>query len=529
MNLLDRLLLALLPSQSNAQESVSASTQKQDYDDYSETRWRGASRMSRSLRSWATNLGSALTDTPPRERRRLIARSRDAYRNHPIARSAVTRSRTNIVGTGLRLRANVDYRALGITEEEGDALNDTIEREFRLWAENPAEFDAAGMLNFYQHQGLVEVAAMLSGDIFALTPFLRRDGCIYGLKVQTVEADRVCNPGQAANTDKLIDGVEVDLMGAPVAYHVARYHPGESFAMGRQQNWDRVPVWGERTGRRRALHIVNDPTERPGQVRGVPYLAPIIEPLQQISTLTRSELIAGVVASFFTVFVEKEAELTDGSNDPFEQDNSHTTPTASNELALGPGIVADLMPGEKATIANPTRPNANYDPFFNSIVRQIGATLEIPGEMLLLYFSASYSAARASMLQAWQFFRMRRAWLVSMDCEPIYQLWFDEAVARRRIPVTGYGDPARRAAYNRAAWIGPKQGAVDELKEAQAANIRVNELGVSSLTRETPALTGEDYDVIHNERVRERKKRVADGLDHAEPPGRSSQRIQDDD
>ena len=54
----------------------------------SETRWRGASRMLRSMSSWIPFLGSPNRDLSTTERKTLVARSRDAMRNHLIARAA---------------------------------------------------------------------------------------------------------------------------------------------------------------------------------------------------------------------------------------------------------------------------------------------------------------------------------------------------------------------------------------------------------------------------------------------------------
>ena len=91
----------------------------------------------------------------------------------------------------------------------------------------------------------------------------------------------------------------------------------------------------------------------------------------------------------------------------------------------------------------------------------MAAALELPIDELLLRYNASYSAARAAMLQAWRFFMMRRWQLVQQLCTPIYRLWFDEAVARGRIPAVDYADPIRRAAYTNALWVGPARGSMD--------------------------------------------------------------------
>ena len=49
-------------------------------------------------------------------------------------------------------------------------------------------------------------------------------------------------------------------------------------------------------------------SERAEQYRGVPYLAPVIESLKQLTRYTEAELMSAVVSSFFTAFVKTEAD-----------------------------------------------------------------------------------------------------------------------------------------------------------------------------------------------------------------------------
>src|SRR5690606_308422 len=161
--------------------------------------------------------------------------------------------------------------------------------------------------------------------------------------------------------------------------------------------------------------------------------------------------------------------------------------------------------------------------FFMSIVGQIGASLEIPRDVLLMQYNTSYSAARAAMLEGWRMFQMRRWWLVQQFCQPHYQLWFDEAVARGRIPgITNYADPKRRAAYTQAVWIGPARGAMDEGQEATAAKTRI-EAGLSNESIEVPQMTGEAWLTVYRQRLRERRRRERDGMVLGPAPGQAAE------
>ncbi|HGP3698130.1 TPA: phage portal protein, partial [Pseudomonas aeruginosa] len=97
----------------------------------------------------------------------------------------------------------------------------------------------------------------------------------------------------------------------------------------------------------------------------------------------------------------------------------------------------------------------------------------------------------------------------------------DEAVARGLIDLPGYHDPIKRRAYCQALWIGPARGAIDELKEANAAGKRI-EYGLSNETLETAAMTGEPWQQVFNQRLREIEQRRANNL-YTLPKGRETE------
>lgn len=481
-----------------------------------ETRRRAASRLIRSLFNWRPLWGSGRTDNRETERRTIAARSWDASRNHMVAAGAMSRLKTNVVGTGIVPYAQVDYETLGITAEEADALNTLIDDQWRYYAENPRECDAEGTQDFYQQQWTTLGTAALSGDCFVTTPFIERVGCRYGLKFQLIDPARVSQPHGQFETRDFIDGVQFDANGMPLFYHVRSEHPDDDLVHHTTNVWTAIPVWGPETGARRAFHVWCE-IDQIGKVRGTPWLGPILEPLQTLEQYTRAELMAACVSSMFTVFLKKEKDQLAGIGEAAFTSEEGAGPQGSGNnsekttglLQMGNAAILDLQPGEHPEFANPTRPNANYDPFFLALVTQMGAALGLPVDELLLRYQQSYTAARAAMHQAFRTYLVWRGNIVKQHSDPGRALWFDEAVARGIIPVTNYGDPLRRAAYQRAMWLGPERGAMDELKEAQAATERIAN-GTSNETIES-AVTGKDWKVIQSQRAREIKRKLADG------------------
>lgn len=411
----------------------------------------GASVVKKSLAGWLHAGGSSREDIEDNVSI-LRQRTRDLYMGVPIANGAVKTMRTNIVGRGLRLKPNIDAELLGISPEERRTLEKQIEREWNIWAES-TDCDMARIDNFYELQQLAFLNWLISGDCLAVLPVKPRLNQPYDLRVQLIEADRLCSPDNCDTIDnKIVGGVEVDQSGEVVAYHIADHHP-LSYAYA-DISWQRVEAFGKTTGRRNVLHLMN--RERIGQRRGVPFLAPVIESLKQLGRYTDAELVAAVVSGMFTVFIEKADASSEDAIGSIIPEEVQVDAEDETTIELAPGAVIDLNEGEKAHDMNPGRPNANFGGFVEAICQQIGASLEIPYELLMKRFNSSYTASKGALEEAWKMFNMYRDWLATDFCQPVYEEWLTEAVAKRRIKAPGFfTDPVIRKAYCGAKWNGP--------------------------------------------------------------------------
>lgn len=503
MNLIDRAISVVSPQR--ALNRFSARKQLEIMNTgYSNS---GASKQKKSMRGWLFKGGSTKEDIDE-NLDTLRQRSRDLYMNSPLATGSLKTIRTNAVGYGLVLNSQIDYEFLGLSEDEADAWETQVEREFSLWADSLMA-DALQMHNFYELQQIAFLSFLASGETFVALPYRRHLEHWYGLRVQLIESDRISSPSGASNN--ILSGVELGKYGEVVAYHICNTHPLSS-SSGKKE-WVRVEKFGKESGRQNLIHLME--SERPDQRRGVPLLSPVIESLKQLDRYTEAELTASLVSSLMTVFIETTDD-DDGSGSVIgegiaEEDQVDQADETTVELA--PGSVIALNPGEKATTSNPARNNTSFDPFVIAIMRQMGAALEIPYEVLVKHFTSSYSASRAALLEAWKMFKMRRTFMAKRFCQPIFEEWLTEAILIGRIHAPGFlEDPLIRKAYSQAEWNGPSQGQLDPLKEVNAAIKRV-EAGYSTRAKETVELTGGDFWRNHAQRVREEEARRAAGLD----------------
>jgi lambda family phage portal protein len=468
------------------------------------------------LSRYMPGAGSANADTV-RDLPMLRARSRDQMRNAPIALGALNTTVSHVVGTGLTYTPAIDAKFLGLDDEQAEEWQDNAKRRFSAWA-GSTDCDAARQLDFYGLQELAFRTFLESGDTFVLTPRIARAGRGARLALQLLEADRVCNPDRSMDTATLIDGIEIyPDTGETLACHIADQHPGSLNYSSIK--WTRVTVRGSSTGRRNLLHIFKP--LRPGQVRGVPWIAPIIEPLKQLGRWSDAELNAAVVTSLMATFVKMDPDAFDNLYDEDAQGAIIETASKwSGEMDSGKAI--NLLPGESIESPAPGRPNPAFDPFWTAMVRQIGMALEMPFEVLVMHFQSSYSAARAALLMAWKSFRSKRDLLAKMLCQPVLELWLADEVAEGRINCPGFfTDEIVRAAWCAAIWTGDGPGSIDPQKEVAAAQARVD-LGISTKQAESILHDGVDWEQKHEQRVKEINAEKRDGI-YIPPAGSPAQ------
>ncbi len=398
----------------------------------------------------------------------IRARSRDLVRNSAVGRGVIGTFVTGVIGEGLKVVPSVNANVLGITEQEALEFERKVEVEFSLWADKTF-CDTSGELDFYAIQKLAFKSQLENGDMFALITS-KVGNPVYPMSINLIEADLCRTPYAYLSRADLVAGVRKDKYGAPVSYF---------FSTSRRVLADKTQEVSkyDQQNKQQVLHIYDK--ERISQTRGVPVIASVMQYVKQLERYSDAELTAAVLAGNFTVFLEDED--MDGMVDRSEYQEAGLT---KNDMAIGPGAVVQLDKGKKVAIANPARPNAQYEPFIVSNIKMIGMGMGIPYEVLLKHFASSYSASQGSIMEAHRVFKEKRADFVRAFCKPIYERFVEYAVSSGRIEAPDFfTDPVKRKAYLGALWLGPAKGMIDEYKEARAAAERID-AGISTIKYE---------------------------------------------
>ncbi|SLN77583.1 phage portal protein [Oceanibacterium hippocampi] len=474
----------------------------------------------RQLAGWSPWLGSADQDWLP-VRDQAVARVRDLVRTDGWASGAVRRMVATAIGPKLRLQVRPDWRALGLDMDWAREWAAEVEARFRLWSEDPdhgcdaaRQTDLAGLLALaYWHW-------MADGEALVLPLFDAAAGPNrYATMLQVIDPDRLSNPHEMMDSDRLRGGVEIDGNGAAVAYHFRKGHPGD-FMLGAaaadRLTWERVPArtsWG----RRRVIHYFE--RTRAGQTRGVSRFAPIVERLKMLTEYDRIELQASVVNAVFAAFIESpfdpnlmEAALG-GDLGPYQTGRAGFHQAAGG-LRLNGVRIPTLFPGEKFNFAAANRPAGNFPAFEAQVLRNIASGLGTSYEQLSQDWSrTNYSSARAALLESWKVMLHDRTRFAEGVTRQIFALWLEEAIERGDVELPAGAPDFRtgKAAWTRVVVIGPGRGWVDPTKEAQGSLMKMD-AGLSTLEHEAAELTGADWEEILEQQAREQARRRELGL-----------------
>lgn len=487
----------------------------------------GGGRTSNILKAWNPVRSSAKADIDT-SLSVLRGRSADQAINSAVGAAAINTSALHAIGDGLKLSPRIFFKDLGLTAEKAKEWESNTAREFNLWASS-SQCDLYRRNNFYDLQHIAYTAYLTDGDAFAL--FRRKVPDLnmpYSIRIQLIEANRVSNPlGQGymgtlgpwavemrgPNGNRIINGVEIADDGEIKAFWISNKVPYDPTDF-QPTTWTRVEAFGERTGKPNILQICHD--TRAEQYRGVPYLAPVLETLKQVSRYTRAELTSAIIKSFFALFFTSTNTGADlnailGPQEPGQ-------PVVDvNEYGLAAGTLNALPRGVDVKSVDASNSQSTFEPFVTQLIKQIAAAIGQPYEVLLKSFNSSYSASRAALLQAWEEYKLRRKWFANDFCQPIYENWLAEAVAIGRVQAPGFFENARlRQAWCGADWFGPTMSILDPVKDVNGSALRVA-YGLSTRTKEAAEMTGTNYEENIETIAYEKQREKALGLSFESP------------
>lgn len=489
----------------------------------------GAARFDKQLASWNPPLQSADMDILP-DKELLDARSRDTLRNDAYVQGGQTLHKDSVVGSMFFANAKPDHEILGFSEEWAEEFQREVEAKFTLWGESPfAWVDAARQNNFTAMIRLAVGVYAAGSEVLATVEWLRDKGREFNTAIQMVDADRLKTPYEHQWDDNVRAGIRRNQYGAPQSYYIRVRHPHDTGTfMGTNPDAYKEVEAYKPWGRQQVIYIREQ--QRIDQTRAV---ADIVAGLKEIA-ITRKfrdvTLQNAVVNAMYAASIESELP-TQAVYDQLGGGNIGEAVTGYAEAFLGAiseyvgsskhmkidGVkIPHLFPGTKLQLRPAGSPGGVGQGFEQSLLRYIAAALNVSYEELSRDFTkTNYSSARAAMLQTWRFMMSRKKIVADGMATAIYRAWLEEAINKNMLksfPAASAGMLYTNGhlnmmfeALSKVDWIGASRGQIDELKETQAAVLRIKYN--LSTSEEELAKQGKDWRKVYAQLEREKKER----------------------
>ena len=488
----------------------------------------GAARFDKQIAGWYPPLQSADADMLP-DKELLDARSRDIGRNDAYVQGGATLHKDGIVGAFYMLNAKPKWEVLGKTEEWAETFQREVEGLFTLWAESPMKWVDASRQN--DLTGLVRLAVgvyTFSGETLATVEYVKQKGREFRTAIQMVDTDRLSTPETMRYDPMIRGGLKLDSYGAPQSAFIRVRHPHDIYTAVPDYWWKEVK-FQKPWGRQQVIYIREQ--QRVDQTRAI---ADIVAGLKEIAITKKFRdvtLQKAVLAATYAATIESElppqavyeqigmvggaAQATTDYATQFLTALAAYTGSSKNMLIDGVKI-PHLYPGTKLNFQHAADPAGVGQDFEQSLLRYIAAALNVSYEELARdYSKTNYSSARAAMATTYRFMQSRKRVVADAFASHVYRLWLEEAINNDMIK----SFPASEAgmlytdkflnlmfdALTNCVWIGAARGQIDELKETQAAVLRIK-YGLSTHEDELSRM-GKDWRQVYSQLEREAKER----------------------
>lgn len=382
----------------------------------------------------------------------LRAYCRNLERNNPTARAGIEALTALVVGSGIAL--------------EPDTGNPEVDKLLR---DRFAAFCEDAGVNgesiwYLQAVGVREMVTAGEG-LWRIVPDQDPTRPV-PIRILPLDAEYISDlPAGEPGDATAVNGIELDQMGRPIAYHLSNPENPRSVEV--------VPAGA-------IVHFFE--RRRPVQNRGEPWLAPLIETLQNERDLVDAELKAAATTASIGIAIESEMP-------PGESEES-TDGDPVHDLALG--SVVRMFPGEKVHPFSHTRPSQQIAPFRQMLRGDIAAALRIPSRFLDRDVSrANYSSMRADMIDNERLLGPVREWLGKQTIGRVYSIALPYMAASLGIKMP-------RGNYR---LIPDGQPYVDPVKDAQAAMDAIG--GNLSTYEHEVGKRGGDYRQVMEQRRKE--------------------------
>lgn len=402
------------------------------------------SRNRKLARDWGS--GNAIAGMDARQ---LRDQARHLERDLDLADNALNVLVQNTVGAGIDVLSAPRLPGQPINRDLALQLDDLWD----AWWDAP---EATRTHDYGMCQQLLARSWFRDGDAFyqdliGTVPYFEH-GTAVPYSFEMLEADLVPldfnDPAR-----NILQGVERNAWGRPIAFHVYKSHPGDP--MGTRLETKRVSA--------EFMHCIAL-MKRLHQVRGLSVFASAMSRFEDVKDYEESERIAAKVAASMTFQIKKgggEQYGADLGGQAILQDG-----VPIRELRLAPGaIFDDLLPGESIESLGTDRPNPNAATWRKEQLRAAAGGIGVSYSSLSLDYNGTYSAQRQELVEKWGSYLMLAERFIALCVRPQRMRFVEACVLSGRVRLPRGWTPRDLAA---STYVRPVMPWIDPLKEAYA-------------------------------------------------------------
>lgn len=417
-----------------------------------------AAKSTSHTKGWTALGGSANSEIGPASGL-LRSRSRELVRNSSWGTRAARIIRSNVVGKGI-----TPY----LSGEKDTAKTTAMDQ----WLAFSEHCDPDGVSDFYGLQGLIIQTVFESGEcLIRLRKRPTKWNMEIPLQLEVLEPDFVDHSKNEVlnNGNVILLGREYDKYGRRVAYWLFPEHPGADFQSYRK---------GFTSQRVDASEIITVFDRwRPGQVAGVPWMAPVALKIRDIDDYDGSELIRKKIESCFVAFVKSSSPGGHGglAGSSDKNDKGDSVDRVSPGRIYRHGHDQDVKFGAPAT-------TGGYAEYMGVQLHAVAAGIGITYEQLTGNLAdVNYGSLRGGKVEFWGMLDIwQHHMMIHQLCRSVW------AAVDNVVNFTG----KRSHSIPRANWTPPLRPWIDPYKDAQGQEALI-QAGITTLAK-TISDRGED-------------------------------------
>lgn len=397
--------------------------------DLVQRRWDAGKRTTESKDQWRGDFGRDINHDILLDHDLLLSRARHEGKNNP-----------NVAGAKIIMGAHTVGRAgptiqLRTADRKFAARLDAVLREF---------FENAGADGRHLVDHLLDAVRGIpdAGEILWQIVSEQKPTTVVGARIHPLNSKYLRTPPDRTESQTMRLGVERTKTNKPVRY----WYQEVDDALGPTGRYIPIPA-------AEVLHWYR--RDEPGQVRGVPHIAPSLTAASDLRAYEKAVQDAMESAALFGVIL-------------YSTDPKNRTIVLQGETEITPKTMAAIPPGYQAAQIAPQHPSQNHEAWKRSKLQQVLLPLGMPTVVGLMdSMDTSYSGGRIDLQNFGTVTAVNQAELERTLLDPLVRIAIREALLAGAIPKV----PADFDWH----WVWPAIPHVDPVKQALSQRMRMQD------------------------------------------------------